>query len=98
MIFLPTALMLWFHIGNLSLGNHNVKKFPVKNAPPGCAKFVDQSKMSDDHARHNHAMGLERLAVEGGLTVDQIARNIRRLSKYAACPDALDVVNLFAAE
>lgn len=97
MIFLPTVALLWFHMGNLPPGKKTMKKFPVRNAPEGCAKFVDQSVMSDPHARDMHGLGLERLAREGGLSAYDVACNIRRKPKYAACHDAVDVCNLFAA-
>ena len=50
--------------------------FPVLNAPKGCAKRVDVTKLNEEHAQKIHSQTLERLAARGGLSVKEIKMNI----------------------
>lgn len=52
--------------------------FPVLNAPKGCVKRIDVTKLDSDHARTIHSQTLERLAERGGLCVQEIKLNIER--------------------
>lgn len=74
-----------------------MRPFPVSNPPAGAPSAVRWDALCDKHARAQHGVGLERLAHEGGLSAYHLALNIKRLPRYAAAHDALDVLREHAA-
>ena len=56
-----------------------MKKFPVLGEGSKCAKYVDWSKLDDDHARKVHGQSLQTLASRGGLCAIEIWWNVHKL-------------------
>jgi hypothetical protein len=73
------------------------RPFPVSNPPAGAPAFVRWESLCDKHARAQHGVGLERLAHEGGLSAYHLTLNIKRLPRFAAAHDAVDVLLEHAA-
>lgn len=74
--------------------------FPVLQPPKGCVKYIDSTKLNNEHARMIHSQSLERLAERGGLCVQEIKCNIERgsysdIRRYNE-QECVDLVNSIA--
>ena len=74
--------------------------FPVLNAPVGCAKRVDITKLNRNWAVYVHSQTLEELAKRGGLSAAEIKLNVELgnlfdISGYNE-RDCVDLVNSIA--